>query len=160
MSKAAKIIITIVVCVMFLGLTVVGLGVYWWTHHSHEVFEAVENQYQEGHDTGKKSDEQACVDEAVARYKKNPGFTKGISAALFLRGCLDSSRPTPGFCEQVPRRTDFLRSARWQTEQAQKAGITDAFGKQMFQQIQDYCESDHTKTRPQPSETASPENPR
>lgn len=150
MSKAAKIIITIAVSLVILAASVIGLGVYWWSHHSHELFEAGQKQIEQGQEFGKKTDEQGCLDEAISRYKANRGFTGSISTGLFLRSCLQASRPTPGFCDQVPKPLDFLKSARWQIEQAKKAGINDEYGRQLFTQVQQYCESKESKSIPQP----------
>ncbi|PYS62320.1 MAG: hypothetical protein DMF74_13590 [Acidobacteria bacterium] len=71
----------------------------------------------EGRDFGRKTDNQGCVDESISRYKKEPGFTSTISNAIFMRACLDSSRPTRGFCDDVPRQMEFIKSAQWRVSQ-------------------------------------------
>lgn len=149
MSKAGKIIIALVVCFVLLIAGVVGLGLYWWSHHKQELFEASEKQIEAGEAFGKQTDEQGCLDEAIKRYKENRGFVGSISTGLFLRSCLEASRPTPGFCDQVPKRSEILRSARWQIEQAKKAGIDDMYGKQLFGQLQEYCASKESKAATQ-----------
>ena len=141
MSKATKIIITLVIGFFILVCAVVGLGLYWWSQHSGELIEAGRKQAEQGREFGKKTDEQGCLDEAITRYKDNRGFTGSITSGLFLRGCLDASRPTPGFCDQVPGQSEIIKSARWQLEQAKKAGIDDQYGRQLFAQVQQACES-------------------
>jgi len=145
MSRAGKIVIILVVCFLVIVGSVVAMGVYWWTHHSRELMESTQKVYKEGQDAGRKTDEQGCLNAAIARYKENTGFTGSISTSLFLRSCLDESRPTPGFCDGVPRRLEILRSAQWQIEQAKKAGINDNFGRQLFTQVQEYCETKGAK---------------
>src|SRR5688572_11809008 len=66
----------------------------------------------EGKDFGKSTDNQGCVDEAFNRYKKDPGFLSGIANQGFLTGCLEASRPTNGFCDNVPL-GDFAKMQEW-----------------------------------------------
>src|SRR5260370_28876337 len=117
---------------MVIVVSVVAMGGYWWTHHSRELAESTQKVYKEGEEAGRKTDEQGCVDAAVARYKENRGFTGSISTSLYLRSCLDASRPTPGFCEGVPRRIEILKSAPWQIQQATKAPHNDNFRLPLF----------------------------
>ena len=141
MSKAAKIIIAVAVSFVILAAGAIGFGLYWWSRHSGELLEAGRKHYEQGQEFGKKCDEQACLNEAITRYKADRGFTGSLATGLFLRGCLEASRPTPGFCDQVPKQSDILKSARWQIEEAKKAGIDDQYGRQLFSQVQLYCES-------------------
>jgi hypothetical protein len=144
-SKTAKILITLAICfVIFVG-AVVGFGLYWWSQHKGELLEAGRKQAEQGREFGKKSDEQGCLDESITRYKGDRGFVGSISSGLFLRSCLEASRPTPGFCDQVPKQSEILKSARWQVDQAEKAGIGDQYGRQLFSQVQQYCESKSSK---------------
>lgn len=151
MSRAAKIIVTIGVCFVFLATITIGFGIYWWARHSHELFEAGQRQIDQGTAYGKQTDEQGCLDEAISRYKAKRGMTGSIASGLFLRSCLEESRPTPGFCDQVPKRTEILKSMQWQIAQAKKAGLeNDPYGKQLFTQLQEYCEVKRAGTPPQP----------
>jgi len=147
MSRAGKIVIAIVIAFIFVVAGAISAGVYWISRHGHEVFEAGEKAMNEGQEFGKKSDQQGCVDEAVSRYKANRGFGGALSASMFVRSCLDESRPTPGFCDNVPKPTDVFRSARWQIEEARKAGIADNFGQQIFSQVQNHCQSRESKSK-------------
>ena len=146
MSKAGKIITTLVVSIIILAAGSIGFGLYWWSHHKRELFETAQRQVEQGQEFGKKADEQTCLDEAIGRYKADRGFTGSISIGLFLRSCLEASHPTPGFCDQVPKRSEILKSVKWQLEQAKKAGIDDQYGRHLFTQVQEYCESKDSKS--------------
>lgn len=146
MSRAAKIIITLVLSFIVLAASTIGFGLYWWSYHSHELIEAGEKQIDQGQEFGKKGDEQGCLDEAITRYKASPGFTGSISTSLFLSSCLEESRPTPDFCDQVPGQSEILNSVRWQREQAKKAGIDDQYGRQLFSQVQVHCDQQKAKS--------------
>jgi hypothetical protein len=144
--KVAKIIIALVISFLILVSAVVGFGLYWWSQHKGEILEAGRKQAEQGREFGKKADEQGCLDESIVRYKGDRGFTGSIASGLFLRSCLEASRPTHGFCDQVPGQSEIIKSARWQLEQAEKAGIHDQYGRQLFSQVQQYCESKVSKT--------------
>lgn len=140
MTDGVKAIIVIGVCFLFLVIVAVCGAAYWWSRHSKDLGRAAVQKFEEGRSFGKTTDNQGCVDEALARYKKSPGFRGAISANLFLQSCLDSSKPTPGFCESVPRRIDFMKSAAWQKAKCSEAGINDSMCPQIFAQLQQYCE--------------------
>jgi hypothetical protein len=148
MSKVGKVIIILAVSFLIFVIGVIAAAVYWWTHYSREIIEAGQRVYQEGEQLGKKSDEQVCLDEAISRYKANRGITGSISTGIFLRICLDASRPTPGFCDQVPKPTDIFKSSQWQIEQCKKAGISDSYCGTLFSQVQQYCQAKAARPKP------------
>jgi len=122
--------------------------------------EDAKKEIVEGMDRGKQSDEQGCLTEAISRYKQHRGLGGSISTGVFLRGCLETARPTPGFCDQVPDQRDIFGSARWQMKQCQDAGLSDSFCGQIFGQVQEHCKSRRTKPNPEdlkpPPPPASP----
>jgi len=140
MTTTAKVLIVLGVCVFVGVLAVVGAGVYWWTHHSRELIQAGENAMKQGSAFGKNTDNQGCLDEALSRYKQNKGLGGGISTGLFLTSCLNDSRPTPNFCDDVPRPTEFIKAAQWQLRKCAEAGIPDQYCRQLYGQVQQYCE--------------------
>jgi len=140
MTTATKVIIVVGVCV-FLGVfAVVAAGVYWWAHHGRELLQTGENAMKQGKDFGKKTDNQGCVDEALSRYRQNKGFGGAISNSLFLASCLNDSRPTPNFCDDVPRTTELIKSAQWQIKKCAEQGLPDQYCRQLYGQVQQYCE--------------------
>jgi hypothetical protein len=141
MSLAAKIILTIVGCLVLFAAGVVGLGAYLWSRHGHELLEAGGKQYDLGVAFGRQTDEAGCLNEAVTRYKANAGVAGSVSIGIFVRACWNVSRPTAGFCDQVPKPLDVFRAVRWQTEQTKKAGVDEQFGGQIFAQQRAYCDS-------------------
>jgi hypothetical protein len=141
MSLGGKIILTVVVCLALFAVGMVGLGAYLWSRHGRELLEAGGRQYDRGVAFGRQTDESGCLDEAVTRYKRNGGVSGSIAAGVFVKACWTTSRPTAGFCDQVPKPLDVFRAARWQTEQSKKAGIDDQFGGQIFAQQRTYCDS-------------------
>jgi hypothetical protein len=90
---------------------------------------------------GEQTDNQGCVDEAISRYKAEPGFTKVISASIFMRICLDNSKATPGFCNEVPKQMEFMKTAQWRRDQCQRVDLSrDSNCQNLFTPIQQFCE--------------------
>jgi hypothetical protein len=147
MTTLAKTFIVIFACGFVLVILAVLTAAYWWSHHSREIFQKVESTYTEGTEYGKKTDNQGCLTEALSRYRQNRGITGSMSANLFVRGCLESSRPAPGFCDSVPRPFDILKSAQWQAKQCKDAGLSDSYCGQIFSQVQQYCETRESKQK-------------
>ena len=138
-------IIAIVVVVLILG--VVGTGVVWWMKNKDALMARAKEVAAEGKDFGGRNDQQGCVDEGISRYKKEPGFGSAISNSVFLRSCLDASKPTDGFCESVPKVTEFMKSAEWQLEQCRRVDLAkDSYCRQLFQPVQQFCEKGPSKS--------------
>jgi hypothetical protein len=133
-------LIVAVIVVLLVGGVVVG-GVIWWGRNKDRLVSQIKEVAAEGREFGRNTDNQGCVDETVSRYKKEPGFTAVISNSLFTRACLDASRPTPGFCSDIPKITEFIKSAEWRKSQCSRADLSsDSYCPQMFQPVQEFCE--------------------
>jgi hypothetical protein len=62
---------------------------------------------------------------------------------------LDESKPTTGFCESVPKATEFMKSAEWQLEQCRRVDLAkDSYCRQLFQPVQQFCEKGPSKSSP------------
>ena len=143
MRTFVKVLIVLAICFVLFVIAIVGAGYYWWTQNKQELVDAGKRAYAEGQEFGAKSDNQGCLSETITRYKANPGLKSSIFNNLFLRTCLKSSRQSPGFCDGVPKKTEFVASARWQVEQCSRVGLSDdSYCGQLFSQVQDYCEED------------------
>src|SRR3712207_1104897 len=97
-------------------LAVVGF-VYVAQKYGPGLVAAGKQSVEEGRAYGRATDEQGCVDESVARHKRAEGFAGIINTSIFMNSCLEVSRPTPNFCDAVPRRIDFMKAARWQLDE-------------------------------------------
>lgn len=149
MSGIAKgMIITGIVLVLLLVLAIAG-GVFWISRNSGPWLAKGKESMEEGQRLGRDADNARCVEATVARYKQERGFTAAITSQLFLAGCLPVSRPTEGFCENVPHPTEFMRVAEWQREQCEQAGMGgDKYCPQIFSPVQSYCERRRQQAAP------------
>ncbi len=133
---------------MVLAIGAIAAGIYYVSSHKDAWLAKGKAVMTEGKDFGRSTDNQGCVDESVSRYKKEPGLTSVLSSTLFMRACLDVSRKTPGFCDEVPKQTDFIKSARWRVEQCQRINLSsDRNCQQLFTPVQQFCESPNKTAR-------------
>lgn len=136
----ALLIVLLVIIVLVVG--VVALAGFWFYKNKDALVAKTKAIATEGRDFGRNSDNQGCVDESISRYKADPGFTTTISTTIFMRICLDESRPTPGFCDDVPRQTEFIKTAQWRIEQCRRVNLSrDNNCQNLFTPIQQFCEA-------------------
>jgi hypothetical protein len=135
-----------IIVVLLVGAVVVG-GVVWLSRNKDKLMGRAKEVMTEGRDFGRNTDNQGCMDETVSRYKKEPGFTSVISTSIFTRACLDASRPTPGFCNDVPKATEFVKSGQWRVAQCRRVDLSsDSYCQQLFQPVQEFCASEASKS--------------
>lgn len=147
MPKWLKVTLIVGAVLLVMLVALVATGVYFIRKYGPAVMEQGKQVMEEGESYGRRSDNEGCLLEGISRHKTADGFTELIKANLFLRACLDASRPTPGFCEGVPGRTEFIKSAQWQIEQCKRYGLsTDRQCQQIFQQVQQFCESPRARS--------------
>ena len=135
----ALLAVAVIVVLLVVGVVVGGVG--WWSRNKDKLIGSLKESMTEGRDYGRTTDNQGCVDESLSRYKKELGFTCAISANLFNKACLEVSRPTPGFCTDVPKITSFMKSAEWRAAQCRRVDLSsDKYCQQLFQPVQEFCE--------------------
>jgi hypothetical protein len=136
-----KALLAVAIIVVLLVIGVVVGGVVWWSRNKDRLMGRAKEVMTEGREFGRTADNQGCVDESISRYKKEPGFSSAISTSIFSRACLDASRPTVGFCNDVPKPTEFVKSGQWRAEQCRKVDLSsDSYCQQMFQPVQEFCQ--------------------
>ena len=136
-----KALLAVAIIIVLLVAGVIVGGVVWWSRNKDKLLARGKEVMTEGRDFGRNTDNQGCVDESMSRYKKEPGFTSAISTSLFTRACLDASRATPGFCSDVPKPTEFIKSGQWRVEQCRSADLSsDSYCQQLFQPVQEFCQ--------------------
>jgi hypothetical protein len=135
--------VLVVVGVLLVVLLVGGaVAVYFLARtYGPGLMEAGKQTYTEGVEYGRRTDNEGCLNEAVARQARADGITDMIKNNVFMRACLEASRPTPGFCDGVPRQTEFMKAVTWQSQQCQRYGLPpEKQCSQLFGQVQQFCE--------------------
>ncbi len=136
-----KALLAVALIIVVLVVGVIVAGVVWWSRNKDKLVTRAKEVMTEGREFGRHTDNHGCVDESVSRYKKDPGITTVISNSIFTRACLESSRPSPGFCDDVPKQTEFLKTAQWRIEQCRKVDLSkDSNCQNLFTPIQQFCD--------------------
>ena len=136
-----KVLLIIAILVVLLVAGVVGGGAFLWYRYRDTVVAKTKSITEESQQFGRHTDNQGCVDEALSRYRKDPGLSSAISSSLFMRFCLDASRPTKGFCDDVPKQLEFMKSVQWRMAKCQEVRMqSDSNCPQLFAPVQQFCE--------------------
>jgi hypothetical protein len=142
----AKVLIVIVIAGLLLVVGVIAAGAYWWSQNKDALIARGKAQMEEGRAAGRETDNQGCVDQSVRRYKAEPGLTNGIASSIFMQSCLDVSSTTAGFCDDVPKETEFIKSGQWRLAQCRRVDLaSDQNCRQLFAPVQRFCERAGTR---------------
>ena len=137
----AKALIIVGIVVVLLVVGVIAAGIFWFSRNKDNLIARGKAQVTEGHTAGLAADNQGCVDQSIARYKAEPGFTGTIATSLFMQSCLQVSKPTPGFCDEVPTEREFMKSSQWRFEQCKRVDLSsDQYCQQLFAPVQRFCD--------------------
>lgn len=143
MPRWLKVSLVVVLVFLLLAGGIIGAGVIWVVRNKDALIANAKAREREaaeqGKQSGRQTDNQGCLEQAVSRCKQNSGFFNATSTAIFLRSCLDSSRTTPGFCDNVPKQSDRVRSPSWISDQCDHEGLSRLCGL-MFEQVQYFCD--------------------
>ena len=137
----AKALIIIVVLLILVVVGIAAAGVFWWSRNKDTIIAKGKAHVTEGEAAGRTSDNQGCVDKSIERYKGERGMYGAIGNSIFMHTCLLRSRPTPGFCNDVPKETSFVESGRWRVAQCEHYDLSeDKYCQQLFAPVQKFCE--------------------
>ncbi|MGH9769910.1 MAG: hypothetical protein ACREAB_21000, partial [Blastocatellia bacterium] len=123
-----------------LGIIVVGGLVYWVSQNKDKWIQSAEQLGKEAKEFGAKTDNEGCLNEALARHKRDKSITGRISTQIFLSVCLQQSEPSPGFCDGVPPKGEMMKSINWTLKKCADAELqNDQDCRTMFSAVQEYC---------------------
>jgi hypothetical protein len=142
MRQRWKIFIAIVIGLVLLVSVVTGARIYWAVRHLDEYTEA-------GAEFGKIKDNAACLQESLSRFKRDNSLGGALAARTFLESCLESSQPSQGFCDGVPREAEIMKMIAWIRNQCSQAGMaSDGNCQKFFTRVQEYCERSNRQGYP------------
>ena len=132
-------VVGVLLVVLIVGALVAGYFVV--RRYGPGLVEAGQQTYNEGVEYGRRTDNEGCLNEAAARQTRVEGFTDMVRNGIFMQTCLEASRPTPGFCDGVPRQMEIMKSVGWQQQQCKRFGLKpEQQCGQLFQGVQRFCE--------------------
>lgn len=122
---------------------VVAAGIWWKRNEGGITAEAVVAA-REGARFGIANDEAACFEQAKQRAGGAMTVAGSFSVGAYMRSCLEFSRQTSAFCDDVPPQSALRRTIEWQ---AARCG-DDADCRNVAQVVQQYCVSGRVKRPP------------
>lgn len=148
MSKIWIVVLSIIGGLFLLAI-IAGAGlIYWVSQNKDKWIQAAEDVQKEAKDFGAKTDNAGCLKEALARHKKDDSLTGQIAANMFLTVCLRQSEPSPGFCDGVPPKDEFIKSANWIMKKCADAELQSDQGcSNLFKVVQGYCDQDERQPK-------------
>jgi hypothetical protein len=136
-----KVLLIILVVGVLLVVGVIAAGGIWFYRNKDTIVAKTKAIAEDAQKFGETTDNQGCVNETISRYKADPGFTSAMSNAIFIRLCLNESRDTAGFCDEVPKQREFMKTAQWRKDQCRGVGLeSDNYCQHLFTPIQQFCE--------------------
>jgi hypothetical protein len=140
MSKTLTIVLSIIGGLFLLVIIAVGGVVYWVYQNKDEWVRSAEQLMDEGKKFGVNTNNEGCLNEALARHKRDKSLRGNISTPAFLTVCLQVSKPSPGFCDGVPQQNERMKSASWSLKKCSDAGLQSDQGCQaIFGIVQSHC---------------------
>lgn len=140
-------IIIVAGCVssLLMALVVVG-GVYWWSKNKDQVLVQLDQisaqlaeDRREWAAFGRSTDNEGCLAVSLRRHDLCGTLVCQLENNLFLLECLTESTPTPGFCDDVPAKAEFMRTVTWRVSSCSDAGREDSYCHELFGTLQRFC---------------------
>ncbi|MDY6890527.1 MAG: hypothetical protein SVU24_02855 [Pseudomonadota bacterium] len=105
-----KILLALVLLPLLCGLFLWQVNPGWWqalksewlAGFNAEHAQAAARWRNDGLAFGRQSDQQGCLERTLSRFDGCTGFDCTVNYGRFLRACLESARPSAGFCDAVP----------------------------------------------------------
>lgn len=126
---------------ILLGIAAVVAGGIWWKRNRGDIEAEAVVAAREGARYGVSHDEAACFEEAKQRASGSMSVAGSFSVGTYMRSCLEFSRQTPAFCDDVPPQTALRRSVEWQSARCGD----DTTCRSVSQVVQQYCTTGRVK---------------
>ena len=139
MSDITKIALVLVTFMAgFAAVLVVG-GIRWLQDAGDDLRSEGAAVTAEAQDYAQDGTNQACLDEALLRGSQCDGMVCEVKTNQFLATCLAESRPSPGFCADVPDQGQMRATVAWALGECSDVGFTDRSCTRLMQRVQEFC---------------------
>ena len=112
MPTWSKVVLALGAVVLVIGLAFAGAR-HWWHANRDRLKANALRLRAEGTAFGAKTDSEGCIAEGLKRVQERGGILDSVEHNLFLTACLGAARHPPGFCDNVPRPDEIMKSAMW-----------------------------------------------
>jgi hypothetical protein len=134
------------VTVLSCGL-LIGGAMWWFDANKGRLLEEGKQVMQEAEAYAASHDQNECVEEGLRRTDACVGFTCAVGVKIFTSTCIKKAQESAGFCENVPPKTEIIKTSLWVVEECQRRGrmADDQACHRIMQAIPEAC---HGKTAP------------
>jgi hypothetical protein len=145
-----KIVLTTGLVFLLLAALIIGGGGYWWSKNKNEVlgqFMAARKEFlgqlteerREWIAFGRSTDNRGCFAQSLQHHDRCGSFPCHLKNNLFLLQCLKESVPTPGFCDEVPAKTEFMKTVAWRAGSCSETNREGSYCHELFGTLQEFC---------------------
>lgn len=138
-KSAWKILAALAGVSVLLVVAAVGAGFLWLQNNADTLAEQGKAAMRDGYDFGRGKQATACLDEALARLSDTSGLIAEATNKVWLASCFKSADIPPGFCDDVPPRSEIVQSATWAVGRCEKAGRKDQPCTRLVGAVQERC---------------------
>ncbi len=136
-----KVILIIVGIIALLVFAAGYVGYRWIASHKGEIEASAAAVRADATAFAQGKDADACVQETLVRVDRCDGIICEAKTKLFLTICLEKTKVPPEVCAGIPKRTDFMDSAKWVlAECARRGRPNDQRCTRMITALQERCE--------------------
>jgi len=138
--------------ILFVAAVAAVVGVVWFLNSKKDVWVAKGMDVRtQAAKFGQNVSEPKCVEEAMSRYRATPGIMGALEQRIWLGGCLEASVFESGFCQDVPPKSEVMRSATWNVSRCADLGFKgDSNCPNIITEVQTYCEGPERKKKSPP----------
>ena len=128
---------------LIVGVAAIAVMAWFVKTKGPAIAERANAAHTDGAAFGQKSSESQCFNEAMSRYRRDPGIISGTAQSVWLQACFEPSTVDPQFCADVPAMEDGMRkSIEWRVARCKQLGLgSDSVCQSILSQVQQYCTS-------------------
>jgi hypothetical protein len=143
MKPAVKIVLAgCAIAALVTGIAIV-VGVRYVSSNKDKWLDEGKKLRAEANQRGKGIFESQCVAEAMGRYRTDSSIPGQVKARIFLTGCLETSHPEIGFCDNVPASDELTATVKWRLRSCAELGFEgDSDCPNILADLQRYCHSE------------------
>jgi hypothetical protein len=140
-KEVAKVLAVMALLVLVLVGIVAAAATYWWKNNGTQLVAEEKAAETQGKTEGSHLTEKECLDQGIARHRKDSSLGSVMSNSTRLLACLEAGHPSPGFCDRVPDAGSFTTSIKWRLDECKRLGLPDANCGNVLGTVQIYCGS-------------------
>ena len=107
---------------VLIGLAAVGGFVWWIAANKDRLLAEGKESIEEAQRYAASHEQKECVDEGLARANRCGGLMCETNASVFTTACIREAEISPGFCDEVPERTEIIAMSRWAIAECKRRG--------------------------------------